>query len=261
MKHLDIFQEYIEPARIYIKNCHGIFQPLTAVSLKLLKECSFAELRKIGGGFGAFYVRLAEVVRMPPPEKRSQPSRDVRQPDRQGFVTGEGLGFSSPLGTETSGQQSSPFSPSESDPVERSDHALRTKHETVTAGMAAEFISSVLDLCCKQSSQHSRIEFATAPTTYNMRTKWFQTTCQDDGSLIRRHKSKFSGLWSSRGDILAIVEAKAQYTSWNEDEDIAQVSYNVLAQQVCEMKSSLSQRIDLEGVLEDLTHKDRQYVP
>lgn len=168
MKHLDILQEYIEPAaRIYIKNCHGIFQPLTAVSPKLLKECSFAELRKIGGGFGAFYV---------------------------GFVTGEGLGFSSPLGTETSGQQSSPFSPSESDPIERSDHALRTKHETVTAGMAAEFISSVLDLCCEQSSQHSRIEFATAPTTYNMRTKWFQTTCQDDGSLIRRHKRKFSGL-------------------------------------------------------------------
>jgi hypothetical protein len=71
MKHLDIFQGYLEPARIYIENCHDIFEPLTVVSPKRLKECSFAELRKIGGGFGAFYVRLAEVVRMPPPEKRT----------------------------------------------------------------------------------------------------------------------------------------------------------------------------------------------
>jgi hypothetical protein len=53
MKHLDIFQGYLEPARIYIKNCHDIFEPLSAVSPQLLKKCSFAELRKIGGGFGA----------------------------------------------------------------------------------------------------------------------------------------------------------------------------------------------------------------
>ncbi len=105
------------------------------------------------------------------------------------------------------------------------------------------------------------MEFTVAPTTYNMRTKWFQTTCQDDGSLIRRQKSKFGDLWISRGHVLAIVESKAQYTSWNKDEDIAAVSTNVLAQQVCEMQSCLFQRIDLEYDIEDLSHKDGSTSP
>jgi hypothetical protein len=147
-EHLEILRPYRERARIHIENFPEILRSLTAVSPKNLKEYSSARLRKIGGEFGAFYSRLAEVVRMPQPVRRTRPERDIRQPYDPNFVTGEGLGFSSPLGTEASTQfQSSPFSLSESDPVEQSDHELRKKHETVTASMAAEFISAILDIC------------------------------------------------------------------------------------------------------------------
>lgn len=214
----------------------------------------------MGGHFGAFYSRLAEVVRIAQLERRVQPNRDINRPERTEYVTSEGLGFSSPLGTDASTQvQSSPFAPSDSDPTERSDHELRIKHEVVTASMTAEFISTVLDICSKQLNPTSRIEFSAAPTTYKMRTRWLQTTCQDDGSLICRHKSVFSGYWVPRGYPLAIVESKAAYTSWNEDEDSAQVSTNVLAQQICEMVTSTFQRSDIgEDDLEDLNPKARQ---
>jgi hypothetical protein len=71
-------------------------------------------------------------------------------------VSGEGLGLSSPIRSErlVSSQPSS-FSLSESDPVERPEHVLRTKHEVVTAGMAAEFISAVLDICSEQKNADS----------------------------------------------------------------------------------------------------------
>ena len=85
-----------------------------------------------------------------------------------------------------------------------------------------------------------------------METKWFKTTCQDDGSLIRRSKFQLNRLWKSKTEILAIVDAKAQYT---------QVSNNVLAQQVCAMKSLLFQRIKAEDTREDLSYNGRQYVP
>jgi hypothetical protein len=258
-EHLEVLRPYRERARIHIENFPDILRSLTAVSPKNLKECSSARLRKMGGEFGAFYSRLAEVVRMPQPVRRTRPIRDIRQPNDPNFVTGEGLGFSSPLGTEASRQfQSSPFSPSESDPVEQSDHELRKKHETVTASMATEFISTILDICCDQPNPNSRIEFNPAPTTYTLDTPSFKTTCQDDGCLIRRHTSQLTGSWLPHGYNLAIVECKAQYTSWNEDEDIAQVSSNVLAQQVCEMISSVFERIETVYDAEDLSQKQRQ---
>jgi hypothetical protein len=76
--------------------------------------------------------------------------------------------------------------------------------------------------------------------------------------MIRRHKSKFSGFWVSHGYTLAMVESKAQYASWNKDEDVARVSTDVLAQQVCEVVTSIFQRIELEDDLEDLSQKARQ---
>jgi hypothetical protein len=174
---------------------------------------------------------------MPQPVRRTRPNRDIRQPNDPNFVTGEGLGFSSPLGTEASRQfQSSPFSPSESGPVEQSYHELRKKHETVTAGMATEFISTILDICCDQPNPNSRIEFNPAPTTYTLDTPSFKTTCQDEGCLIRRHTTQLTGSWLPQYN-LAIVECKR-------GRNIVRVSSNVLAQQVCEMISSVLERID-----------------
>jgi hypothetical protein len=41
-----------ELAHILIENFPALYVPLTALSPKHLKECSSAELRKMGGGFG-----------------------------------------------------------------------------------------------------------------------------------------------------------------------------------------------------------------
>ena len=185
----------------------------------------------------------------------------AQPPDRPGYVSGEGLGLLSPLGTQLSGSSKpSSFSLSESDPVEQSEHMLRVQHETVTVAMASEFISVIVDLCSEQTQPESRIEFTSAPTTYTMESQWLRTVCQDDGSFIRRIKSGLHRVWTSMGHNLAIPEAKALYKSWSEDEDVAHLSTNVLAQQACEMISSIFQRLDIDDEADNLSRKDRQYV-
>lgn len=259
-KHLEILRPYRERARIHIKNSPAISRTLMAVSPKPLGQSSSAELRHIGGPFGAFYSRLAEVARMPPPEPREPSDRRIPRPQDPDFVTGEGLGLSSSIGSRSSqqAQSSPPYVPSESDLVERADHELRKKPETVTAGMAAEFISAILDICSDQPSPISRIEFNPAPTTYTLNVQSFKTTCQDDGSLVRRTKDPESGAWLSKVNPLAIMECKAQYTSWNVDEDIATVSTKVLAQQFCEMIPSIFERIERASDIEKLSRSECQ---
>ena len=257
--HLEVLSRYCERARIHIEALPRALSSLEWVSPKMLKECPSAGLREIGGQFGAFYSLLAEVARMPDLVRRARSGRDIQRPSNPDFVTGEGLGFSSPLGTDGSGQnQSSSFSPSESDPLERSDHELRRKHEVVTANMTAEFISSLLDTCSHPPDSDSRLEFNPAPSTYALDTPALKSTCQDDGCIVRRCRSQLTGYWITQGFNLAIVECKAQYTIWNEDEDIASVSSNVRAQQVCEMLSSGFQRIEAVHEIGDLSPKSRQ---
>jgi hypothetical protein len=62
------------------------------------------------------------------------------------------------------------------------------------------------------------------------------------------------------GHNLAVLEAKALYKSWNEDEDVIQLSTNVLPQQAREIVSSIFQRLDIDGEVDDLGGEDRQYV-
>jgi hypothetical protein len=229
------------------------------VTPKDLKQCSHQQLRAEGRPFGAFYTRLADVARLPDPEPLYRPARLIQPPNRPGYVSGEGLGLSSPLGTEKHGHsQSSSFSLSDGDPADKTDHILRTQHETVTAGMAAEFISAVVDLCSVQAQPNSRIEFTPAPTTYTMESQWFHVVCQDDGSFTRRSKSSFHGRWVSQGHTLAMLEAIALYKSWSEDEDVALLATGVLAQQICEIICSMFQRLDLGDDPDELKSKDRQ---
>jgi hypothetical protein len=142
------------------------------VTPKDLKQCSHRQLRAKGNQFRAFYTRLADAARLPDPEPQYRPARVIQSPNRPGYVSGEGLGLSSPLGTEKHGHsQSSSFSLSDGDPAEKTDHILRTQHETVTAGIAAEFISAVVDLCSVQTQLDSRIEFTPAPTTYTIESQ------------------------------------------------------------------------------------------
>lgn len=259
LHHLPVLEPYIELARRRLKNTDDVYQSLISVTPKDLRLCSHQQLRAKGNHFGAFYIRLADITRLPAGELQVRPTRVVSAPDRSGYVSGEGLGLSSPIGSErlVSSQPSS-FSLSESDPVEQPEHVLRTKHEVVTAGMAAEFISAILDMCSEQKNTDSRIEFTPAPTTYIIESQWFQSVCQDDGSFIRRKKSKPDRGWISQGHNLAILEAKALYTSWNEEEDVAQISTSVRAQLACEVFGSIFQRLNADDDPDNLTCKDRQ---
>ncbi|OBT50902.1 hypothetical protein VE04_08346 [Pseudogymnoascus sp. 24MN13] len=258
LHHLPVLEPYVELARRRLKHTDDVYQSLIAVTPKDLRLCSHQQLRAKGNHFGAFYIRLADIARLPAGELQVRPSRVVSPPDRSGYVSGEGLGLSSPIGSErlVSSQPSS-FSLSESDPVERPEHVLRTKHEVVTAGMAAEFISAVLDICSEQKNSDSRIEFTPAPTTYIIESQWLQSVCQDDGSFIRRKKSKLDRGWVSQGHNLAMFEAKALYTSWNEEEDVAQISTSVRAQLACEVFGSIFQRLNADDDPDDLSCKDR----
>lgn len=185
--HLPVLEPYLESSRDQLKHAPDVWQYLEAVTPKDLKQCSHQQLRTESRQFGAFYTRLADVARLPDPEPLYRPAR---------------LGLSSPLGTEKHGHyQSSSFSLSDGDPADKTDHILRTQHETVTAGMAAEFISAVVDLCSVQAQPDSRIEFTPAPTTYTMESQWLHVVCQDDGSFTRRSKSSFHGRWVSQGHL------------------------------------------------------------
>lgn len=93
-----------------------------------------------------------------------------------------------------------------------------------------------------------------------MESQWLRTVCQDDGSFIQRIKSRLHGVWISKGHNLAILEAKALYKSWSEDEDVAQLSTNVLAQRACGIVSSIFQRLGIDDEVDNLSRKDRQYV-
>ncbi|OBT76564.1 hypothetical protein VF21_05440 [Pseudogymnoascus sp. 05NY08] len=211
LHHLPVLEPYVELARRRLKHTDEVYQSLIAVTPKDLRLCSHQQLRAKGNHFGAFYIRLADIVRLPPGEPQVRPSRVVSPPDMSGYVSGEGLGLSSPVGSQQlDSSQPSSFSLSESDPVERPEHVLRTKHEVVTAGMAAEFISAVLDICSEQKNADSRIEFTPAPTT-----------------------------------------------SWNEEEDVAQISTSVRAQLACEVFGSIFQRLNADDDPDDLSCNDR----
>ena len=61
-EHLEILP-YLASSRLHIDRCPVILQSLTFVSAKTLRESTSAELRRMGGHYGAFYSRLAEAVR------------------------------------------------------------------------------------------------------------------------------------------------------------------------------------------------------
>jgi hypothetical protein len=181
-----------------------------------------------------------------PNSKNPEKARKIRTPPMPNFVSGEGI-FSPVKSVPTpQGEEPSPYSYSQESggSLDQEVHQDRIKDETASASMASEFISSIIDLCTKQTSATARIEFKFTPTRYTIVTRAkMDCSCKDDGSLIHRYKGPIE--WhESDGASLCCVEVKSKFQLWDEDGKEVITCERVLAQQVSELLGSLWQRVD-----------------
>jgi hypothetical protein len=152
-----------------------------------------SELRRQCPQLGSYYANLTTVLEPNPtsaplqsrsPSASPIPTRSRQTPLRSGFVTGEGLGFSSP-NTASDGINSSPlFAPSVNAPIDRSDYEDRVKSEEVSRSLASEFLGVICDLTRDATSNHisGQLEFTSESHTHNIPP--LNTTCDDDGSFV-----------------------------------------------------------------------------
>jgi hypothetical protein len=234
-----------------------LISELVRFSFSDIGRMAHQELRLQGGAFCSFLVALADVSRVPNPvtNSRSRLRSNPRPIDRPDFVIGEG--YSSPMTAGSSEQaQSSPYSPQDHGPLDFDEQSERIKHEAVSAHMAGEFISTVLDLLAGQTSPESRVEFCNAPTKFDLECPSLSCSCQDDGALVRRKFNAAISQWTSNDSFLCSLEAKSRYTKADAISGMGTVSERVLAQQVCEMLGSVMSIVE-DGDYEDLTSNDR----
>lgn len=128
----------------------------------------------------------------------------------------------------------------------------------MSADMAAQFISMVVDRLSGQTSPSHRIEFFEAPTIFELDSSNFACTCQDDGAIVRRDFNVVISRWVSHESFLCSLEAKSRYTKADAS-DIEVVSDPVFAQHVCEILGSVMSMVK-EGEYEDLEPNERWYV-
>lgn len=130
------------------------------------------------------------------------PSRRLREnigaPKRPNFRSGKGEGFSlsptmdsSPLTTVSSTY--SPRHLSEKPGFE--EQIDRKTHEVVSANMAAQVISIVIDLYSGQPTERITTEFSNAPNTFYLDSPQFNCICQDDGAIGRREFNPNTRTW------------------------------------------------------------------
>ncbi|KAH6667394.1 hypothetical protein B0J14DRAFT_658844 [Halenospora varia] len=255
-----ILEPYMPVARNTVDACSAKVADLTSLSSSQISKMSHAELRANGGVFDSFYVALADVSRLPDltSAANDRPQRDRKPINRPEYDTGQGL--SSPASVVTEGDRarhptSSPFTPHSEGGRDYDIQLDRTKHEAVSADLAAQFISSVLDRLSGQTSQNSRIEFSRAPKAFRLESLNISCTCQDDGSIIQRKRNALTLKWSTNESFLCSLEAKSRYTQ-ADALGKGTISDRVIAQQVCEMLGSVMSIVE-DGEHEDLDNRDR----
>jgi hypothetical protein len=115
----------------------------------------------------------------------------------------------------------------------------RKKHEVVSASMAAEFISIVIDLYSSQPNQSAATEFANAPNTFYLNSPQLNCICQDDGAIWYRVFNPVTRSWINHDSkLLCSLEAKSSY--FQEDSSgMGTISDRTLAQQFCEPLGSV----------------------
>lgn len=250
---LPILETDISIARNTIDACPSEVADLMCLSATQISTMSHAELRANGGVFDSLYVALADVSRLPEliSAAKDRPQRDRKPIHRPEYDPGEG--FSSPASV-TRHPTSSPYTPQSVGVLDYDAQLDRTKHEAVSADLAAQFISSILDRLSGQASQDSRIEFSRAPSAFGLESPTISCTCQDDGSIIQRDKNSWSHQWSST-QWLCSLEAKSRYMQADASGQ-GTVADQVIAQQVCEMLGSVMSSVE-NGEHTDLDDRDR----
>lgn len=218
------------------------------------KSMCHRELRQAGGDFGSFYVGLSDVICMPDESalnSRTSSTRErnpaIRLPE---YKTGEGLS-SPPIAGELSNPvpSSSPYQQSSQGDDDFEAQLDRTRDEAVSADLAVEFISCVLDLFLGPTHIQThgqspfRIEFSKEPTTFILQTHTLTFTCMDYGSVVKRKKMPFRTTWSGTKVRLCSLEVKAKYSNTDVSSGKATTSDRVLAQLTCEMLGGLMDHI------------------
>ncbi|KAL5351060.1 hypothetical protein ACLOAV_004635 [Pseudogymnoascus australis] len=191
--------------------------------------------------FASFFVSLADVAREGSYERPFRLLRhDTRIPERPNFRSGEGEGFSSsPAGGSSPYTIGSLYSPGQQNEAPDFEEQIdRKKHETVSANMAAQFISVILDLYSNHATEFVSTEFDNAPNTFYLKTSQLNCICQDDGAIWRR---KFNPVTRA----------------WLNVERVGAISYQDLGQQFCELLGPVLSQVQ-DGDFEALEHQNRR---
>ncbi|KAI9728856.1 MAG: hypothetical protein M1834_007113 [Cirrosporium novae-zelandiae] len=253
-----ILNKFMATAREQVAADPSLLTSLAAFSRDELRRLSHRELRRPNTfpHFGSFFVSLADVARVPSPVPPSHRRlRDNPKPlVRPNFVSGEGFSSSPTVSSSPLTAVSSAYSPRHHDEQpDFEDQTERKKHEVVSANMAAQFISIVLDIFSSQPTDRITNEFSNAPTTFHLYSPQLSCTCQDDGSIWRREYNPITRTWiNSQSKLLCSLEAKSSYFQ-ADSSGIGATSDRAVAQQLCELLGSvLSEVIDGDyGALED----------
>ena len=202
-------------------------------------------------------VSLNQILRLHRPRTRTRsPSPSAKRarqtPRRSEFVSGEGLGFSSPT-TVSDGIHSSPsFAPSVSAPIDRSEYEDRVKSEEVSRALASEFLGVVCDLTRDPALDRNSSCLEFTPESHTYKIPPLNATCVDDGSFVFKRIHK--GTWQ-RQDLNAYccLEAKRIHDTWEEEgeDDVGVVTNEVFAQQVGEILGMAFRRMDSSQILSD----------
>jgi hypothetical protein len=103
----------------------------------------------------------------------------------------------------------------------------------VSADLAAQFISSVLDLLSAETEQTARtrfrIEYSREPTRFDLKSSTVSCSCEDNGSIVRHRRQLFASEWRSDRTFLCSLEAKAKYTQADAESGTPIASDRVLA--------------------------------
>ncbi|KAJ8065840.1 hypothetical protein OCU04_004944 [Sclerotinia nivalis] len=264
-------EKYKEKAAKVVDGNKLLLDSLKSVTYEQLQTLSHRELRS-ETVFGSYFVALADVARgVRVPDGSPRLRKNIKVPERPDFRSGEGEGFSSspprassPIPThipttptpisKTSKSippNSSPFTtdsteyaPSQRDGIDFEDQLDRKKHEVVSANMAAQFISTVLDVYCSRSNENIGTEFFVGPTTLYLSSPTLDCTCQDDGAAWRRVRDPSTKAWMNDEStpLLFSLEVKSFYTQ-SDSSGMGITSDTTLAQQFCELLGSVMSQV------------------
>ncbi|KAG9240224.1 hypothetical protein BJ878DRAFT_579211 [Calycina marina] len=132
----------------------------------------------------------------------------------------------------------------------------RKKHEVVSANMAAQFISIVIDLYSNQPIESITTEFSNAPNTFHLDSPQFNCICQDDGAIWRRKFNLITKTWiNPQSTLLCSLEAKSSY-SRVDSSGMGVTSDRTLAQQFCELLGPVLSQVT-DGDYEALDDEQR----